>query len=53
MSTQDKLNLILDTLKRQSSPCSISELFEGIDAEFFSKETHSLVQLIRNLQHLI
>ncbi len=26
---------------------------EGIDAEFFSKETSNLVQLIKNLKHLI
>jgi hypothetical protein len=28
-------------------------IVEGIDAEFFSQKTPNLVQLIRNLKHLI
>lgn len=51
---QDKraYSLVL-TDKGRRSVLKAIPVVEGIDAEFFSKETPNLVQLIHNLKHLI
>ena len=41
------------TEKGRKSALKAIPVVEGIDAEFFSKETENLVQLINNLKHLI